>query len=195
MTDAPDRRLEYLPVRRIPPADANVKAHDLARIRESVLRWGFTQPLLLDERTGKLVAGHGRLAVATDLERTWSDDDPPPRGIVREDYGEWLLPVVRGWSSRDDADAAAYAIADNRLTEVGGWQERPLAEQLRDLARLDEDLPRAAGFDDRELRRLLQVLNTAPPASPSEFPKLEPDEQFDHECPRCQFRWNDKAQG
>lgn len=179
---------DYLPVRKIPPALRNPKAHDLPRIRESIERFGFTSPVLIDERTKRTVAGHGRLEVVTQMEK---EGATRPRGILLSDFDEWLIPVTRGWRSRDDAEAEAYLLADNVLTERGGWHDRQLAEMVRDLQKRDEELLHAAGYDDRDVRRMLAVLNTVPPSAPQDFPELKPDEQFEHVCPRCQFGWND----
>ncbi|MFI7131942.1 hypothetical protein ACIBQ1_40135 [Nonomuraea sp. NPDC050153] len=54
---------------------------------------------------------------------------------------------MRGWSSRSDADAEAYLVANNRLTGRGGWKERMLAG-VRDV---DPDLLLAAGYTDDDL--------------------------------------------
>ncbi len=45
----------------IQEADRNVKDHDIGSIHESMNRFGFTSPLLMNEATNKLVAGHGRI--------------------------------------------------------------------------------------------------------------------------------------
>lgn len=45
----------------------------------------------------------------------------PPEGVKIGDDGVWLVPILRGWTSRSDADAEAYLVAANRLTERGGW--------------------------------------------------------------------------
>ena len=72
----------------------NPKRHDVTQLVRSLERFGFTQPVLLDERTGKIAAGHGRVE-ALSLMR--SDEDAAPEGItVKRDAG-WAVPVVRGW--------------------------------------------------------------------------------------------------
>ena len=45
----------------------------------------------------------------------------PPEDVKIGDDGVWLVPILRGWTSRSDADAEAYLVAANRLTERGGW--------------------------------------------------------------------------
>src|SRR5699024_4514124 len=119
------RRIEYLPLEDIPDADRNPKHHDEPRIAGSISKFGFADAPILDERTGKLVAGHGRKG---DLLARQAAGKEPPEGIVVDDAGRWLIPVQRGWASRSDEDAAAFLVAHNRLTETGGWDDRALAE-------------------------------------------------------------------
>ncbi len=49
--------------------ERNSKDHDVGEISKSVSRFGFVEPLIIDERTGKLVAGHGRLKTLRALEQ------------------------------------------------------------------------------------------------------------------------------
>ena len=55
-------------------------------------RFGYVAPMILDERTGRLVAGHCRLE---SLKRAKSAGKAPPKR-VRVENGDWLVPVVRG---------------------------------------------------------------------------------------------------
>ena len=54
-------RVEYLDFEEVESWPRNPKDHDLHEIRKSFYRFGFIKPVLVDEGTGKLVAGHGRL--------------------------------------------------------------------------------------------------------------------------------------
>lgn len=76
----------------------------------------------------------------------------PPEGVLIDDDGTWLPPIVRGWSSRSDADAEAYLIANNRTPEKGGWEDRILAD-VRDA---DPELLTAAGYSDDDLAALIE---------------------------------------
>jgi hypothetical protein len=53
------------------------------------------------------------------------------------------------------SDAIAYAIADNRTSELAEWDDDILAAQLQGLLTEDEALLDAAGFDEDELADLL----------------------------------------
>ena len=52
----------------------------------------------------------------------------------------WLVPTVRGFGF-DAEEAAAYRLADNRVGELGGWDDRRLASNLQAIAALGQ------GFD------------------------------------------------
>ena len=93
-------------------------------------------------RTDRLAAGHGRMAALVNMKQ---HGDPMPDGLVIDDDGEWCVPVTRGWSCRDDAELEAYIIADNYLTEQGGWNNGMLAEMLHDIHAADPTLFEATG--------------------------------------------------
>lgn len=144
------RSIEYMNIDLIRGANQNPKTHDIDLIQGSIGRFGYVDPLIMDERTGQLVAGHGRLE---SLRARRDAGDNAPDGITSDSTGSWLVPVLRGWSSRSDADASAYLIADNRLSERGGWDHEALAELLDSIG--DPDLVDIAGWDPAELNELL----------------------------------------
>ncbi len=148
---AGERSVVYMPLQEIRHAPRNPKAHDGDGIGRSIGRFGVAELPLLDERTGRLVAGHGRLDQLTAMHAEGSD---PPDGIRLAD-DDWLIPVVRGWASRSDAEAEAYLIASNQLTIAGGWDEASLGAVLADLAEVDASLLDLVGFDDDDLAALL----------------------------------------
>lgn len=156
--ETPPRRIEYMPLDDIPRAEQNAKAHDEDAIASSLGQFGATVVGILDERTGRLVAGHGRLTV---LERQRAAGDAPPDGIRTDADGRWLAPIVRGWASASDPAAAAYVIADNRTTERGGWDNRLLADILDGLTD-DPDLLDATGYGADDLDDLVRSFKEPP---------------------------------
>ena len=102
------RHIVYMGLSDLTPADRNPKAHDLPSLVGSLRRHGWVAPAILDERTGKLIAGHGRREACIMIRQA---GDPPPGGVFVDDDGDWLVPVLRGWASRTDAEAEAYVIA------------------------------------------------------------------------------------
>lgn len=136
-------------------AARNPKGHDIDRIRRSMHRFGFIDQAAMDERTGKLIGGHGRLE---SLIEARDRGDDPPDGVVVDDNGEWRWPVTRGWRSRDDEHAEAALVTLNRLTEAGGWDDiGGLADILEQTAAVDADLLDITGYSQPELDALLEM--------------------------------------
>jgi DNA modification methylase len=117
------------------PGNARVHgAAQLKQIKASMLAFGFTNPLLVDE-AGVLIAGHGRLEAATAL------------GIER-------VPVIV-LRHLSPAQKDALRLADNQIALNSGWDEALLAAEIariRDEAVVDLDV---LGFSGMELDRLL----------------------------------------
>lgn len=147
-----ERRIEWIPLSDVKQAPSNPKDHDIGEICVSIGRRGFVELPAIDERTGRLVAGHGRLEA---LQKMHANKAPLPGGL-KEVNGQWLMPVVRGWASKSDADAAAYLVASNRLTEVGGWDSAALAEMLASVASAGELL--GTGYDGESVDELLRQI-------------------------------------
>ncbi len=174
MTEPSQVHIEYVPLGELRRWLRNPKSHHLGDIHESYNRFGYVAPMLLDERTGRLVAGHGRLDA---LQQRKASGKPAPERIATRD-GQWLVPVIRGVSFTSDEEAEAYGIADNRLVEAGGWNDAALAQVLADLAAgpgLD-----GIGFDDEDLDVLLAGL-MEPEAVAKEVQWIE--------CPECGHKW------
>lgn len=168
------RRIELLPLSEIARAVRNPKEHQLAAIRASVEKFGVTWAGLLDGRTSRLVAGHGRLAA---LEAMRAEGVAPPDGVVAdEEGGDWLVPIVCGWSSRSDAEAEAYLIADNRLSELGGWDDRMLPEVLSDLDDLDPALLDLTGYSRTDVDDMIAALGEPPSLEDLEREYGDPDD-------------------
>lgn len=144
MTTTDPRRTEYLPLAALKPDPANPKSHDMEALDASVGRFGFVEGITVDERTGYIVAGHGRHKALTDME---ARGETPPEGVTVSEDGDWLVPVQRGWSSRTDAEARAYLIASNRTSELGGWVDDSLLSALDEL---DGDFT-GVGFGEDDL--------------------------------------------
>lgn len=164
------RSLDYLVLADIPVAEVNPKGHEPEAIARSINRFGFVEPVILDERTGRLIAGHGRLGMLQAAEGAGLE---PPEGVVTSDQG-WLLPVVRGWHSRSDAEAHALGVALNQTTIAGSFDHQRLAELVQDLNAEDEDLVASLGFPEHDLSVLLAAVR-------SDFtpPDLQPLDGFD----------------
>jgi DNA modification methylase len=149
-------RVEYMALSELLRAPRNPKHHDINAVLNSFSRFGFVNPVIRDERTGCLVAGHGRLDA---LQQQKTGREKPPEGI-REVSDEWYLPVVRGLEFKDDAEAEAYLVADNQTTLLGGWNEADLAAILSEHAASTRGLA-GLGFDIGDLDELLRSIDQA----------------------------------
>jgi ParB-like chromosome segregation protein Spo0J len=129
--------IEAWPIDRLRPYARNAKMHDddqVAKIAASMAQFGWTVPCMVAD-DGELIAGHGRVLAATML------------GLTE-------VPVIR-LSHLDEAERRAYRIADNKLTELGDWDEAMLRDEIAGLLAEDFDLS-LLGIGEAELEALLQ---------------------------------------
>jgi ParB/Sulfiredoxin domain len=155
MQQWPADKVERWPLDRLVPYARNARTHSdaqVAQIADSVLEWGWTTPVLVDE-SGMLIAGHGRVLAARKL------------GL-----SEIPVMVARGWS---EAQKRAYVIADNKLASNAGWDLELLRIELNDLKALGADLG-LVGFGDGELAELLAD-RSAGLTDPDDIPELLPE--------------------
>jgi len=182
--EANNVRVEYINLKKIKEADKNVKDHDIGAIHESINRFGFTSPLLINESTGQLVAGHGRVQ-ALRQKKQFKED--VPMNINVDENGDWSVPVVRGVSFKNEQEAQAYLIADNRLTELGGWNTDELVKELEKLA--EDSTLDGTGFDLSSMQELYddfqQEVEEAAESIPSS--KLSFEVEFDDETQQAMF--------
>jgi DNA modification methylase len=112
----------------------NPRSHGKKQIRQiarSIETFGFNVPVLIDANS-KVIAGHGRILACQLLG--WSD-----------------VPTIC-LEHLTEAQARAFMIADNRLTENAAWDERLLAEQLHDLSLMELDFSlEVTGFEVGEI--------------------------------------------
>jgi len=119
-------RVEYREIGEMRKWPHNPKEHDLQALRESMELNGYVDPCVIDERSGKMVSGHGRLEL---LELMWAKGEKAPERIMVK-AGRWFVPVLRGIPFKDEAAAEKYLLAANRITELGGWNPKFLTEIL-----------------------------------------------------------------
>lgn len=175
-----EARVEMVPLGELRSWPGNPKGHDEAALRASIGRFGFVAPPLVDERSGRLVAGHGRVESLCALRD--SGAPPPARVRVRKD-GEWLVPVVRGVEFDSEDEAAAFLLADNSV--AGGWDGALMADfaaQGSGVAALAE----GTGFTAEELAGI--AARSPVPEVGREFPEFREEDAEGVEvctCPGC----------
>ena len=110
------------------PYERNAKQHSPEQVRkiaDSIREFGFLSPILIDG-AGNIIAGHGRVKAARLL-------------------GMESVPAVY-IEGLTEAQRRAYILADNRLTELGGWDLSLVDEELQELAAMDFDID-LTGFE------------------------------------------------
>ena len=138
--------IEHWPLARLKPYARNAKTHNLgqvAKIAASMAEFGWTVPVLV-AADGELIAGHGRILAAAHL------------GLTEAPV------IVLGHLT--EAQRRAYRIADNKLTELGGWDEALLLQELQALLAEDFDLG-LIGIPEDELDALLADADHRPAIS------------------------------
>lgn len=137
----PAANIEVRPLAALIPYAKNARRHpprQVAQIAESMLRFGWTIPILIDEGGG-LLAGHGRILAAAKLFR------------AHPEFANGPVMVARGWS---DEQKRAYVIADNRIAANAGWDASLLAQELKDLSAVGFDM-KGLGFSQVELAKIV----------------------------------------
>jgi len=144
-------REERLPLDALKPNPKNPKGHDLGAIIISLRAHGFVDAPILDDRTGLLLGGHGRVEALLAMQKA---GDKPPAGVeVRG--GKWCIRVQHA-RSRNDGQANALMLALNRTVEKGGSDDERLAALLKELHG-SGDLD-TSGYDGDDLDDLLKQL-------------------------------------
>lgn len=131
--------------------EENPKEHNIGEIVQSIKRFGFIELPVVNDTTGFLVAGHGRV---TALQFMYKDAEELPKYIeVEKDTQEWLVPTLHV-TFDTDIEAKAYLIASNTLTIDGGWNEAKLLEMLAEIDAITQNLS-GIGFDSDDITDMI----------------------------------------
>jgi DNA modification methylase len=144
----------------------NPRRHDVKTIAAIIRETGFNAPPLLNEKTVRLVYGHGRTKAVR-----WLFENKPeqvPDRIELDEDGEWMLPVLRG-VSMSKTRAEEYLIADNRAAEKSRWEREGHAEildRIRKRGRLA-----ATGYTSGQVEKLLAKVRKNAPETDVKIPE------------------------
>lgn len=128
-----------VPIEAIHPHPENVNEGDVGAISHSMAANGWYGAVLVQESTGRIIAGKHR----------W---------LSAGANGLDTIPVL--WIDVDDDRARRIMLADNRTARLGRDDPQALAELLEELAAQDEGLA-GTGFDGDDLDQLLEDLAAA----------------------------------
>lgn len=115
-------KLVEVEIDKLIPYANNAKTHDteqVEKLKASIETFGFISPCLIDKDLN-IIAGHGRVMAAREA------------GMLKVPclYIEGLT----------EEERKAYIIADNKLTEMGGWNDELLRQELKDLQDANFDI-------------------------------------------------------
>lgn len=136
----PANHVELRPIASLIRYARNARMHSaaqVAQLKASMVEFGWTIPVLVDE-DDVLIAGHGRLLAAEQLQ--------------------WLeapVMVARGWTK---AQVQAYRIADNKLALNADWDNELLKIEMAELKDVGFDM-NLLGFDEPEINALLDGID------------------------------------
>jgi DNA modification methylase len=132
----------------------NPRRGDVEAVARSLERFGQLKPIVA-RADGTVIAGNHTLMAARQLG--W-----PELAVVRTDH--------------DDATAKAFALADNRTSELGSYDEQALLDMLNEVNEADPTLLGAASFAATDLDDLLARLTPEPTplADPDDVPTAAP---------------------
>lgn len=129
-----DLAVELVRVDHLQPMPRQARRHRRKQVRQiatSIETFGFTNPILIDD-DNRVVAGFGRVLAAQMLDMS-------------------RIPATR-LSDMTEAQLRAYAIADNRIAELAGWDEEVLALEFEYIHELDICLDLSVtGFETPEV--------------------------------------------
>lgn len=152
-----DLKVESVPISALKPYPRNPRTHtkkQLRQIADSILTFGWTNPILVDAEGG-VIAGHGRLEAAK---------------LLKLDR----VPVIR-IEDMSAAQRRAYLLADNKLAENAGWDRELLGLELQGLLEMDPDFEvTITGFDMGSIDVLIGDLDDETEEEANRVPDLDP---------------------
>ncbi len=172
----PADQVERRKVADLKPYAKNSRTHSDKQIEQlvaSINEWGFTVPILVDEK-GEIIAGHGRVLAAGKA------------GIE-----EVPAMVAAGWTEKQKR---AYVIADNKLAENANWDQALLTSELKDLSTLGFSLEKV-GFESTELVTFLAQPSDFSPEDDASGQKSLTDYGAEATCPECGHKFDPLAHG
>lgn len=132
----------YRPIQDLKLDPKNPRVHGRKQIRQlakSIESFGFNVPILVDSDL-KVIAGHGRVLACREL-------------------GWAKVPTIQ-LEHLTSVQAKAFLIADNRLVETSTWDDKLLAEQLKELSLMNLNFElEVIGFEMAEIDLRIQSLN------------------------------------
>ena len=168
------KKIEMAPIDSLKPYKKNSRSHSESQIDKivaSITEFGFTNPILIDGNK-QIIAGHGRVLAGKKMGLT----EVP---VISLDY-------------LSEAQKRAYVIADNKIALDSDWDFGLLASELQAITDDGFDIE-LTGFSTDELDSLMKSLEPKETKDTASELDLDSFDDFQHECPKCGFEWNDNG--
>jgi hypothetical protein len=123
-----------VPVEELRTLTGNARQGDVEAVMRSLDKFGQRKPIVVQVGSNEIIAGNHTFAAAKRLG--WTE-----------------IAVV--WVEDDDTTAKAFALADNRTSELGGYDSELLAAMIQEVMNEDTDLLLAASYTEDDLAALL----------------------------------------
>jgi len=136
------------------PWDKNPRKNDgepVARVAKSIQRFGFSSPIVARLADRRIIAGHTRWKAAKKL-------------------GMETVPVR--FLDIDEDQAAALALADNKLSEITPWDDDALADVLREIEAAGVDMD-GLGWSTEEIDALIKGVAEDPIEATDDAPEVQ----------------------
>ena len=163
-------KIKYLATGLLIPYANNSRTHTEQQIKQvaaSIQEFGFTNPILIDEKNG-IIAGHGRV-LAAELVK------------LKE------VPTIK-LEGLSEAQKKAYVIADNKLALNAGWSYELLKLEFDELKALDFNID-VIGFNQKEIDGFIGFIDNE---APDDFVEFDENIDTEHRCPKCGYEWSGK---
>lgn len=127
--------IKKIKITELKPSEYNprkISKEERSKLKNSIERFGYVEPIIVNKTTGNIVGGHQRLDVLKELKIEEVD-------VVEIDI--------------NTNEEKALNLALNKIS--GEWDEDKLKDLLKGLDQEDKDLLEVTGFNDDELKDLL----------------------------------------
>jgi len=144
------------PISELAPYAKNSRTHSKKQVNQiaaSIKEFGFTNPILIDDKGG-IIAGHGRILAA-------------------KEAGMETVPTIT-ITGLTAAQKRALVISDNKLALNAGWDTVLLSEEIGDLKDDGYDIS-ILGFEDDELADMLEEDQKTGLVDDDEVPEVQPE--------------------
>lgn len=173
MNIAPDLEPLLYDVDLLDELPGNPRRGDVEAVKRSYERFGQRKPLVARrDKDGRatVVAGNHQLRAVRELG--------------------WEQVAVTFADDLTDDEARGFALADNRVGDLGGYDTDLLVDLIQSLPD-DDDLLAATGYSTDDLDAMTRLDSLPDDVPPDGFEPISPDTiATEYRCPSCSYEWS-----